>query len=200
MKRTVLGPVLLALVAACSSNPPATTEPDEPPGVAWTQTGVASWYGPKFHGRRTANGEVYDMDGMTAAHRTLPFDTRVRVENLDNGRVTEVRINDRGPFVDNRIIDLSRAAAREVGIYSSGIATVRIVVIGVPSSCRQVQVGAFGDPSNAADMVERLQADGQPARSERGADGVTRVLLGPYSDASEAQRARARYDGFIQPC
>ena len=81
---------------------------------SWTETGIASWYGPGFHGKHTASGEVYDMEDMTAAHKRLPFGTVVRVDNLDNGRATEVRINDRGPFVHDRVIDLSRAAAREI--------------------------------------------------------------------------------------
>lgn len=140
------------------------------------------------------------MDLMTAAHKTLPFDTRVRVENLDNGRVTEVRINDRGPFVDDRIIDLSRAAAQEVDMISSGTAPVRIVVIGMPSTCRQVQVGAFRDEANARELADELEASGHTVHSERGPDGVIRVVIGPYDGLAEAERIRARYDGVIQPC
>ena len=94
-----------------------------------TQTGIASWYGKKFHGRTTANGEIYDMNGMTAAHKTLPFNTRVRVVNLDNGRVVVVRINDRGPFVKGRIIDLSRKAAGKVGMLNAGLANVRLEIL-----------------------------------------------------------------------
>ena len=93
------------------------------------ETGVASWYGPNFHGKLTANGETYDMDGMTAAHRTLPFNSEVMVENLDNGKTTRVRINDRGPFAKNRIIDLSRAAARKIEMIGPGTANVRIFLV-----------------------------------------------------------------------
>jgi rare lipoprotein A len=93
---------------------------------------VASWYGEQFHGRTTSSGEVYDMEGMTAAHRTLPFSTVVRVENLTNGRSTTLRINDRGPFVDGRIIDLSRWGARELEMLGAGIAQVQVTVIGLP--------------------------------------------------------------------
>lgn len=93
------------------------------------QVGVASWYGGKYHGRHTASGEKYNMRAMTAAHKTLPFGTRVRVYNLDNGKSTVVRINDRGPFVGGRIIDLSRAAAKEIGMVEAGLANVRIVII-----------------------------------------------------------------------
>ena len=93
---------------------------------SFAQTGLASWYGKSFHRRLTANGERFDMRAMTAAHRTLPFDTIVRVTNLDNGRAVKVRINDRGPFVKGRIIDLSAKAARELDITEYGVAKVRV--------------------------------------------------------------------------
>lgn len=93
------------------------------------EIGIASYYGRGFHGRRTASGEVFDMYGLTAAHRTLPFGTRIRVTNLHNGRTVVVRVNDRGPFVKNRILDLSYAAAREIGIIATGTAKVKIKVL-----------------------------------------------------------------------
>lgn len=95
----------------------------------YDQTGVASWYGEDFHGRRTANGETYDMDALTAAHTTLPMPTIARVTNLENGRSVVVRINDRGPFVEDRIIDLSRAGARELGFERNGLTRVRVTVM-----------------------------------------------------------------------
>ena len=94
-----------------------------------TQTGIASWYGKPFHGRKTANGETYDMNQMTAAHKLLPFNTRVYVMNLDNNESTVVRINDRGPFVKGRVIDLSRKAAIEVGMLLKGTARVRLEIL-----------------------------------------------------------------------
>ncbi len=94
-----------------------------------TLTGIASWYGKKFHGRKTANGEIYNMDELTAAHKELPFNTRVRVVNLNNNKCVVVRINDRGPFVKGRIIDLSRKAAAELGMLLSGIAKVRVDIL-----------------------------------------------------------------------
>jgi len=103
-----------------------------PPVTDGVQTGVASWYGPGFHGRRTANGEIYDQYELTAAHQTLPLGTRVMVTNLSNGRAVEVRINDRGPFVDGRVIDLSYAAARTVGMIGPGTAPVRVEVLESP--------------------------------------------------------------------
>jgi rare lipoprotein A len=92
-------------------------------------SGWASWYGPGFHGNLTANGEVYNQYGLTAAHRSLPFGTIVRVTNMDNGRSLIVRINDRGPYTRNRIIDLSKGAAQELGLISSGVAPVRVEVM-----------------------------------------------------------------------
>ena len=105
--------------------------PTPPAGSAsgWTQVGMASWYGEPFHGRQTASGEVYDMEARTGAHPTLPFGTRIRIENLDNGRTATLTINDRGPFVKERIVDVSRRVARELGMLGPGTARVRITVI-----------------------------------------------------------------------
>lgn len=99
------------------------------PEVARVKQGTASWYGPGFFGNRTANGEVFQPGTLTAAHRTLPFGTRVRVTNLNNGRSTVVRINDRGPFTGGRVIDLAHGAAQELGLVSSGLAPVRLEVL-----------------------------------------------------------------------
>jgi len=97
--------------------------------VGQTWTGLASWYGPKFHGRKTANGERYDMNGLTAAHRRLPFNTIIEVTNLSNGKSCRVRINDRGPFKGRRILDLSKGAARRIGLIQDGVTEVRIRII-----------------------------------------------------------------------
>ncbi len=96
------------------------------------QLGVASWYGPGFHGNKTANGEIYDMHARTAAHRTLPFGTLVRVTRLDTGASTVVRINDRGPHVAGRVIDLSNATANELDMVKAGVARVRLDIIHLP--------------------------------------------------------------------
>lgn len=127
--RGVLALVLLGALAACAAAPPP--EPPEPPassGPVLLQRGTASWYGPGFHGRRTASGERYDQNAMTAAHRTLPMGTTVTVRNLENGRTVRVRINDRGPYKRGRVIDLSRAAARSLDIVEDGLAPVAIEV------------------------------------------------------------------------
>lgn len=190
---------LLAFLAACgASNPPPMTSVSD----AWSEQGVASWYGPGFHGNRTASGEVYDMEDMTAAHKRLPFGTVVRVDNLDNGRHTEVRINDRGPFVDDRIIDLSRAAAREIGMLGPGTARVRISVVEMSRmlECSVVQVGAFASLDNAGALEQRMRDRGEPVVARTGADGLTRVYLGPYDDLARANRARDRYDGILMDC
>jgi len=107
-------------------DPVESLEPDGAPGVLLIDQGLASWYGERFHGRRTASGESFDMRDLTAAHKTLPFGTRVRVRNLDNGREVVVRINDRGPFSANRVIDLSHAAASALGMVRSGIVKVQV--------------------------------------------------------------------------
>jgi rare lipoprotein A len=116
-------------------------------------------YGVPFHGRRASNGEIYDMHKLTAAHRTMPFETMVRVTNLNNGKSTTVRITDRGPFVDNRVIDLSLAAAREIESIGPGVVPVRLEVLGnvdVTAGFFTIQVGAFRERANAERLRDRL--------------------------------------------
>jgi rare lipoprotein A len=132
----------------------------------YTEEGNASWYGTPFHGRHASNGEIYDMYKMTAAHKTLPFETMVRVTNLNNGKTTTVRITDRGPFVDNRIIDLSFAAAKEIESVGPGVVPVRIEILssGVDPTLGffTVQVGAFRERANAERLKEQLSATYSP--------------------------------------
>jgi len=195
-------PALIAaslLLAACGgSTPPPMTSVSE----NWSEEGIASWYGPGFDGKRTASGEVYDMEDMTAAHKRLPFGTRVQVESLDTGRRAEVRINDRGPFVDDRIIDLSMAAAREIEMLGPGTARVRIAVVEMSAmlTCSMVQAGAFADPVNAEGLAQSFRERGLQVIVRQGPDGLTRVFLGPYDDLDQAERARDRYDGMVRPC
>ncbi len=130
----------------------------------YVEEGIASWYGPGFHGRFTASGERYNMYAFTAAHKTLPMGTEVLVTNLENGRQTVVRINDRGPFVKGRIIDLSYAAARALGMHKKGTAWVRIEALSASPTSRIdfdrgeffIQVGAFKNYANALRLKERL--------------------------------------------
>jgi rare lipoprotein A len=136
-----------------------------PAPSGYTEEGNASWYGAPFHGRRASNGETYDMYKFTAAHRTLPFETVVRVTNLSNGKSTVVRITDRGPFIENRIIDLSLAAAREIESVGPGVVPVRVEVLGnvdITAGFFTVQVGAFKDRGNAERLRDRLNAAYSP--------------------------------------
>ncbi len=154
--------------------------------AAFCEEGLASWYGGKFQGRRTASGEIFDTNRFTAAHRTLAFGTLVRVTNLDNGRSTTVRINDRGPFVAGRIIDLSRAAAQAIGMTGAGVARVRVEVVSPASQALySVQVGAFRDRRNAAALLGRLRRQGL-AGELRQAGGIVRVLLSNVPEADLA--------------
>ncbi|MGH7089435.1 MAG: septal ring lytic transglycosylase RlpA family protein [Stellaceae bacterium] len=114
---------LAMLLSACHTPPPAAFRP------GYVEVGLASWYGPGFQHHRTADGSRFDMHGLTAAHRTLPLNSLVRVTNLENGRSVVVRINDRGPWIDGRIIDLSAAAARRLGMKADGLARVRIELV-----------------------------------------------------------------------
>jgi len=143
---------------APSAAPPAAERQPAIPGE-YVEEGVASWYGIPFNGHRTSNGEVYDMHEMTAAHRTLPFGSLVRVTNLSNGLQTEVRINDRGPFVADRIIDLSLSAARAIGMVGPGTAQVRLEAVAGPNPAEGyfgVQVGAFLVQENAEKFRAQL--------------------------------------------
>jgi peptidoglycan lytic transglycosylase len=167
---------------------------DIPDAGIYAEEGNASWYGAPFHGRKASNGERYDMYKLTAAHRTLPFNSMVRVTNLSNGKVTTVRITDRGPFVDNRIIDLSLAAAREIESVGPGVVPVRIEVISGPdplSGFFTVQVGAFKDRGNAERLKERLSGSYSPifiqdVKLEEG--NFYRVRVGRVSGEQQAQR------------
>ncbi len=135
-----------------------------PSASGFIQTGLASWYGRDFHGRRTSNGEIYNMYSMTAAHKTLPMNTMLLVKNLHNGRETVVRVNDRGPFIRGRIIDLSYKAAKKIGLVSEGVARVKIVALSEKRSSYPdfnsgefyVQIGAFARKINAFKLQKRF--------------------------------------------
>lgn len=171
--------------------------------VGSAETGVASWYGHPYHGRASASGEIYDMEKLTAAHRTLPFHTWVRVRGLENGKTVEVRINDRGPFVDGRIIDLSKAAARAIDMIGPGTAKVRVAVIRAPEGAAAprfaVQVGAFRDRGNAEKVEREMKRKYGVARLVRreGTPAVWRVLVGEEAtpDGAGALGDRIRRDG-----
>ncbi len=215
--------VLTAFLAACSTTAPAPEVSRGQPrpyrvrgtwykpmarAGGFRQRGTASWYGRKFHGRNTSSGEKYNMHAMTAAHKTLPLGTWVQVTNLANGRKVRVRINDRGPFVRGRIIDLSYAAAKKLGMVGPGTAPVEIVALGTSrpgkagseaayqpmdyfSGNFTFQVGAFTDPENARRLVARLRPLYQNAHIAVFNDGqhtFYRVRVGLCRDLASAQQ------------
>jgi len=190
--------VILLTVCACARRE-VRYEPFEPRKMAqYREGGIASWYGEDYHGRKTANGEVYDMYAMTAAHRTLPFHTRVRVTNLENGKKTEVRINDRGPFIAGRIIDLSYSGARAIGMLGSGTAKVTLEAIGFaggqspsPQGSFVIQVGSFAQKENATRFHAQLEKKYPYVRIiiwESNVQRLYRVRLGAFRTEAEARR------------
>jgi len=236
------GPLLVSLVAACSSPTIQDGAPRRSPGnlerlpdpvvrvlprsksgnrspytvlgkqytllpraEGYRATGNASWYGSKFHGRLTSSGERYNMFTLTAAHKSLPIPCFVKVSNLDNGRSTIVRVNDRGPFHSNRIIDLSYAAAVKLGFASKGTARVRIELVSpytrvarsqsnVPNTATGIylQAGAFGEMHAASAFLAKLKTLVGPILQIAGSsDGLFRVNIGPLSHLREAERIQA---------
>jgi len=167
--------------------------------VGYRERGRASWYGRKFHGRKTSSGEPYNMFALTAAHRSIPIPSYVRVTNLVNNRSCIVRVNDRGPFHSDRIIDLSYAAAVKLGMLSEGEIPVQIEAIEptlqeVRLDARYLQVGAFTDPINAVSMRENLRQEGvdqvEIRSDEAGETPHHRVLVGPFQDKDSLDLAR----------
>jgi rare lipoprotein A len=169
----VCGLMIAGILASCTKKPVASGSP--------SQIGVASWYGHPFDGRPTASGEIFDMEKMTAAHRTLPLGTVVRVQNLVNNQLVQVRVNDRGPFVNDRIIDLSHAAAQAISM--PGIANVRLDIISTPPTrgvdMFAVQVGAFAKRQDADQLRDQMEQKYGTARLVfRDGDQMWRVLVG----------------------
>jgi rare lipoprotein A len=184
-----------------------------PPGLTpesrATQTGIASWYGPGFHGQATASGIIYDQNELTAAHQTLPLGTRVTVTNLNNGRTVEVLVNDRGPFAKGRIIDLSHAAARSIDMIGPGTAPVRIEVMEAPFKIRSIpatldytlQLGSFSQLENARQLQSRLQQSYSEVAIvplQSGDRAYYRVQLGTFPNraAAEQQARQLAQSGF----
>jgi peptidoglycan lytic transglycosylase len=206
--------LLVSLLApACASHPPARPVPQLPPATGWTEEGLASWYGGRdgFEGKPTASGEIYDSSLLTAAHRELPLGTVVDVTNLDNGKVVRVRINDRGPFIAGRIIDLSRAAAGEIGLLGPGVGPVRVDVVtaGVvqelvsPSGRWAVQVGSFADRLRAERHAERIRGTGRTVFLEP-YRGLSRVKVGPFDGRRDAEHElealeEEGFEGIVVP-
>lgn len=190
----LIAPLLVAMLgsegcarksrARVPSPPTPASSGTIPASPGATETGIASWYGKPYDGRRAANGEIYDMEQLTGAHRTLPFDTRVEVNNLDNGKQVEVRITDRGPFVDGRIIDLSLAAAKEIDMVGPGLARVRLRVIevGQPKSV----LSRSSQPSHSSQLQQPRQPQPLPASSSA-ADESYCAQAGAFSERARAE-------------
>ncbi len=186
--------------------------PERNPG--YDVVGLASWYGKQFHGKKTANGEVFNMNALTAAHKTLPLPTFVKVTNLSNGRSLVLRVNDRGPFVDDRIIDVSRRAAQILGFESKGVTQVRVQIsdengkVAKPRKSRDkerhfVQIGAFASKANAEQERDRARDAGARAKIEEvetSGTSLWRVRVGPFKTVRDAGKllSRLRDRGFFQ--
>jgi len=218
---------LLLFTSACATKqPPSPARPANAPrpykvlgkwyqplatSEGYDEVGIASWYGPKFHGKPTASGETYDMHAMTAAHKTLPLGTRVKVKHLGNGKEVTLKINDRGPFVGKRIIDLSNKAAHAIGMVGTGTAKVRVTALKAPKTAAAkaltrgdfgVQVGAFGDQGNAESYAAKLSDRYTllPVQAVQGSDGLNRVVVGRLlnREAAVDLKLRLMEDGFTQ--
>ena len=172
-----------------------------PTSKGYHERGIASWYGSKFHGRRTSSGEVYDMHLATAAHKSLPLPTYAEVTNLDNGRKMIVKINDRGPFHEDRIIDLSYAAAIKLGVDQTGTARVDVRVIDTkrpqPPAVKVadgtfLQVGAFSKRKTAEDLAGKMLAAQLKPVSVQKSRGLYKVWIGPYASEAEIEASRRR--------
>ncbi|MDQ7033212.1 MAG: septal ring lytic transglycosylase RlpA family protein [Desulfonauticus sp.] len=214
--------LVLAIVSGCASKriispyPRAkaykvygkTYRPYASVGHHYVEVGMASWYGPGFHGKRTASGEIYNMYAYTAAHKFLPLQTRVRVTNLENGKQVIVRINDRGPFVKGRIIDLSYAAAKRLGMIPAGVARVKIETLGNLDKYKlrgrfYVQVGAFVNKDNALSLKRQLESKGYFVRvSQKQTQGhiFWRVQIGPFTRLSTAEMNSKKLENRFPDC
>jgi rare lipoprotein A len=186
----------VVVLTGCHRKELGKLTPPSPPTptvvVGGTETGFASWYGHPYHGRPAADGEIYDMEQFVAAHRTLPFNTWVRVFDMDTGKSVDLRIIDRGPFVDGRVIDVSHAAAKAIDMIGPGTARVRVEVIRLPqvieASLFAVQVGAFRDRNNAERLRQQMASRYGSAKLVRrpGNPDLWRVLVGSVTDQNQA--------------
>lgn len=213
MKRPVALVVLLIALAGCHRGVryqrPKDFQPMARVAPGWAERGVASWYGRPFHGRQTANGEIYDMNGLSCAHKTLPLGTVVRVTNLANHKQLDLRVNDRGPYVHGRIVDCSRGAARLLGFLDDGVVPVEIRVVAAGLGERPIyheapeggggyaytlQLGAFTEKAAAHALAVRLRGDGVIPRVEVATVNgrrFHRVRAGHYPDKAAAAQAAA---------
>lgn len=197
------GLLLVMTLAACSGAPKPTYFPGYP--VGFVERGVASWYGPGFHGNKTANGERYDMHQLTAAHRTLPLGSIAVVRSMSTGRQVTVRINDRGPFARGRVLDLSLAGAQALGMTGTGTDQVELRVVGYQGRASdigvlRVQVGSFADQQNALNLLERvkhLYPGGRVQVVELPEGRRYRVQIGQFSTETQAEAAASHLESSL---
>lgn len=192
-------------LSGCAGGP--GYKPERFPGypIGYQERGMASWYGPGFHGNRTANGERYDMHKLTAAHRTLPFGSIVAVRSRTTGRTVTVRINDRGPFARGRILDLSLAGAKALSMTGNGTDEVELRVVGYQGAngdfgWLRVQVGSFADLQNAKDLLARLKGDypgGRIVTADLPEGRRYRVQVGQFGTEAQAQHAATRLERLL---
>jgi rare lipoprotein A len=228
-RNSILTALCLLLTASCAAKKPSYSESPQKSKASqrpytvngqryeplathkgFVQTGTASWYGKDFHGKKTSNGERYDMNAMTAAHKTLPLGVFVRVKNTNNGREAIVRVNDRGPFVKGRILDLSYAAAKKLGVDVAGTAPVRIEALGYQlsgsdkykapdnydSGTYTVQVGAFKEFNNASrlsDEMRKRYGFSEVHMTNVNGDKFYRVYAGKYGSLHAAENAEKEF-------
>lgn len=198
----LLGTILLSSCA--STKPPNRSQ--------LIESGIASWYGPGFQGKKTANGETFNTNGFTAAHRTLPFDTEILVKNVSNGKSVTVRINDRGPYAKDRIIDLSKAVAKKLDIIDKGTAPVELYLLNQsPNSIKvedlkkpsyTIQIASYADFSRAKSKAKEFP-DGWVKHVVVKREKVYRVFVGKFSDVEQAkvrksQLAKQGVNGFVK--
>jgi len=193
-------------MSGCARKHRATAATAPPPQIRSEETGLASWYGHPYHGRAASNGEIYDMEKLTAAHRTLPFGTWVHVTNLANNKSVDVRIIDRGPFVNGRVIDLSHAAAQAIDLIGPGVAEVRLDIMSAPQTIAAdnwyaVQAGAFRDKDRAERLRVRMEREYGSARlvMRAGSPSLWRVLVGRESTEDAAGMLAERVRAEVGP-
>jgi rare lipoprotein A len=196
-------PILVAILPACSGAPKPIYFPGYP--VGYVESGVASWYGPGFHGNKTANGERYDMHQLTAAHRTLPLGSIAVVRSMSTGRQVTVRINDRGPFARGRVLDLSLAGANALGMTGPGTDQIELRVVGyqgrtMDMGVLRVQVGYFSDQQNAFNLLERVKhfySGGRVQTIDLPEGKRYRVQIGQFSREAQAEDAVSHLEGSL---
>jgi rare lipoprotein A len=196
--------LLACAMAACGGAPKPTYFPGYPVGFA--ERGVASWYGPGFHGNKTANGERYDMHQLTAAHRTLPLGSIAVVRSMSTGRQVTVRINDRGPFARGRVLDLSLAGAQALGMTGAGTDQIELRVVGYQGRTAdmgvlRVQFGSFSDQQNALNLLERAKhipySGGRVQAVDLPEGKRYRVQIGQFSREAQAEAAASQLESSL---